>query len=219
MTSWTKLLATEKQQSYFIDTLNYVNQRRAAGVEIFPPQELVFEAFATTPFENLKVVIIGQDPYHGIGQAHGLCFSVMPGIQPPPSLINIFQELASDIADFLIPNHGYLKTWALQGVLLLNTLLTVEQGKAQSHKHLGWERFTDKVIEQINIHASNIVFLLWGFHAQQKKIMIDQQKHLVLTAAHPSPMSANNGFFGCRHFSKTNHYLKQQGQQTINWQI
>ncbi|MFD2167642.1 uracil-DNA glycosylase [Thalassotalea euphylliae] len=219
MTSWTDLLAVEKQQPYFIDTLEYVEQRRSEGITVYPPKEEVFNAFRVPAFDQIKVVIIGQDPYHGPDQAHGLCFSVKPGIKPPPSLANMYKELAKDIDGFHIPEHGYLQGWAEQGVLLLNTVLTVEAGQAHSHKHLGWEQFTDRVIEKISEHSSGVVFLLWGSHAQKKGKSIDTQKHAVLTAPHPSPLSAHRGFFGCRHFSQTNDILVQQGKSPINWQV
>ncbi|MBD1580842.1 uracil-DNA glycosylase [Pseudoalteromonas sp. S16_S37] len=219
MTTWQDLLGQEKQQSYFQDTLNYVAQRRSEGVTVYPPQEQVFEAFKVTPFNEVKVVILGQDPYHGPNQAHGLCFSVLPGIKPPPSLANMYKELVQDIDGFTIPSHGYLLPWTQQGVLLLNTVLTVEQGAAHSHKTLGWERFTDVVIEQLNQYGDGIVFLLWGSHAQKKGKCIDQQRHHVLHAPHPSPLSAHRGFLGCKHFSKTNQLLKNMGKQPINWQV
>ena len=167
----------------------------------------------------MKVVILGQDPYHRPNQAHGLSFSVKPTIVPPPSLINIYKELATDIEGFVIPKHGYLVDWAKQGVLLLNTVLTVEEGKANSHANWGWETFTDKVIAKLNAHRENIVFLLWGSHAQKKGAFIDRNKHCVLTAPHPSPLAAHRGFFGCHHFSKANEYLKAHGMAEINWQL
>ncbi|MCF1428072.1 MAG: uracil-DNA glycosylase [Shewanella sp.] len=218
MTSWTDLLSDEKHQPYFTDTLKYVAQRRAQGVTVYPPKEEVFSAFSATPFERLRVVILGQDPYHGPGQAHGLCFSVKQGIQPPPSLINIYQELLHDIPGFQPPKHGCLQSWAEQGVLLLNTVLTVEAGQAHSHKHLGWEHFTDRVIQQINQHAEGVIFLLWGSHAHRKGEVINPQKHILLRAPHPSPLSAHRGFFGCRHFSTVNRILLEQGDIPINWQ-
>lgn len=219
MTNWTDLLAKEKSEEYFKDTLHYVNQRRDQGVVVYPPKEDVFNAFKATPFDKIKVVILGQDPYHGPGQAHGLCFSVKNGIKTPPSLVNMYKELAEDISGFNIPNHGYLQKWAEQGVLLLNTVLTVEQGQAHSHKHLGWERFTDQVIKQVSDFGEGIVFLLWGSHAQKKGASIDTKKHFVLKAPHPSPLSAHRGFFGCKHFSKTNALLEKQGKTTIDWSL
>ncbi len=219
MPTWTDLLAEEKQKDYFKQTLSYVANQRANGITVYPPQKEVFTAFAVTPFEQVKVVIIGQDPYHGPDQAHGLSFSVKPGVKIPPSLKNIYKELAQDIDGFVIPDHGYLLSWAEQGVLLLNTVLTVEAGKAHSHKHLGWEQFTDKVINVLNTYGNNIIFLLWGSHAQKKGNVIDKNKHVVLTAPHPSPLSAHRGFLGCRHFSTANNLLIQQGKQPINWQV
>jgi len=219
MTSWTDLLACEKSQDYFQQTLHYVAQRREQGVTVYPPEDEVFNAFKVTPFESVKVVVLGQDPYHGPNQAHGLCFSVKPGIVPPPSLKNMYKELATDIAGFETPEHGYLQSWAEQGVLLLNTVLTVEQGNAHSHKHLGWEHFTDKVIEGLSSQGEGVVFLLWGAHAQKKGKTIDQSKHHVLQAPHPSPLSAHRGFFGCQHFSKANELLKQQNKAEIDWRL
>mgnify|MGYP000598241328 CR=1 FL=1 len=217
MTSWSDILATEKQQAYFQDSLAYVANRRAQGVSVYPPKAEVFNAFKITPFEKVKVVILGQDPYHGPKQAHGLCFSVKPGIAPPPSLVNMYKELAADIPGFETPEHGYLQSWAEQGVLLLNTVLTVEQGQAHSHRHLGWETFTDKVIRGISQFGEGIIFLLWGSHAQKKGSCIDTNKHYVLKAPHPSPLSAHRGFFGCRHFSTANQLLIQQNKSPINW--
>ncbi|MCH6257841.1 uracil-DNA glycosylase [Puniceicoccaceae bacterium K14] len=219
MKNWTDVLASEKEQDYFKDTLKYVAGKRAAGVTVYPPQGDVFNAFKSTPFESLKVVIIGQDPYHGPGQAHGLCFSVKPGVPAPPSLVNIYKELCTDVEGFERPDHGYLQSWAEQGVLLLNTVLTVEQGKAHSHKHLGWETFTDQVIQGVSDHAEGIVFLLWGSHAQKKGQRIDPNKHYALKAPHPSPLSAHRGFLGCKHFSKTNELLKEQGKSAIDWRL
>ncbi|WP_100912858.1 uracil-DNA glycosylase [Pseudoalteromonas spongiae] len=217
MTTWTDLLAVEKQQDYFKDTLDYVAKRRAEGVNVFPPADEVFSAFSSTAFEDVKVVILGQDPYHGPNQAHGLAFSVKPGIKAPPSLANMYKELATDIDGFAIPNHGYLQSWAEQGVLLLNTVLTVEQGQAHSHKKLGWETFTDRVIAALNEHGDGIVFLLWGSHAQKKGRHIDTTKHVVFNGPHPSPLSAYRGFFGCKHFSKANDALIAMGKPQINW--
>ena len=217
MTSWADLLAVEKQQDYFKDTLEFIQHRRDEGIVVYPPKDEVFSAFDVTPFDKIKVVIIGQDPYHGPNQAHGLCFSVKPGIKPPPSLANMYKELATDIEGFEIPQHGYLQPWAEQGVFLLNTVLTVEQGQAHSHKHLGWEKFTDKVIEKLSEHGDGIIFLLWGGHAQKKGKKIAQDKHFLLKAPHPSPLSVYRGFYGCKHFSKTNRLLIQQGKSPIDW--
>ncbi|MCT8728420.1 uracil-DNA glycosylase [Glaesserella parasuis] len=218
MNSWTDAIGEEKTQPYFQHILQYVHQERLVGKVIYPPQNQVFSAFALTEFKDVKVVILGQDPYHGPNQAHGLSFSVKPGIVPPPSLVNMYKELSQDVG-FQIPSHGYLIEWAKQGVLLLNTVLTVEQGKAHSHANIGWETFTDKVIHQLNLHRENLVFLLWGSHAQKKGQFIDRSRHCVLTAPHPSPLSAHRGFLGCRHFSKTNDYLRSHGVEEINWQL
>lgn len=217
--TWHDVISEEKQQDYFQQTLSFVESERDAGKVVFPPEQDVFNAFRATEFNDVKVVILGQDPYHGVNQAHGLCFSVLPGIKTPPSLANIYKELAQDIKGFEIPQHGYLQSWAQQGVLLLNTVLTVEQGKAHSHAKSGWETFTDKVIEAINQHQSGVVFLLWGAHAQKKGRFIDRQKHHVLAGTHPSPLSAHRGFFGCRHFSQTNTLLVEQGKTAINWSL
>ncbi|AKO45383.1 uracil-DNA glycosylase [[Haemophilus] ducreyi] len=219
MNSWTEAIGEEKVQPYFQQLLQQVYQARASGKIIYPPQNEVFSAFALTDFKAVKVVILGQDPYHGPNQAHGLAFSVKPSVVPPPSLVNIYKELAQDIAGFQVPSHGYLIDWAKQGVLLLNTVLTVQQGMAHSHATLGWEIFTDKVIAQLNDHRENLVFLLWGSHAQKKGQFINRSRHCVLTAPHPSPLSAHRGFFGCQHFSKANAYLQSKGIATINWQL
>lgn len=217
--TWADVLAQEKSQPYFQHILNYVAAERAAGKVIYPPQAEVFNAFKLTELNQVKVVILGQDPYHGPNQAHGLCFSVLPGIKPPPSLVNIYKELANDIMGFTLPTQGYLQSWAQQGVLLLNTVLTVEQGQAHSHAKIGWETFTDKVIEQLSQYTEGTVFLLWGSHAQRKGAVIDQSKHHVLHAPHPSPLSAHRGFLGCRHFSKANELLKARGKAPIEWQV
>ncbi|TFH90494.1 uracil-DNA glycosylase [Vibrio ouci] len=217
--TWHDVIGVEKQQEYFQQTISFVEAERAAGKVVFPPASDVFNAFKATEFADIKVVIIGQDPYHGPNQAHGLCFSVLPGVKTPPSLVNMYKELAQDIEGFEIPPHGYLQSWAQQGVLLLNTVLTVEQGKAHSHAKSGWETFTDKVIEAINQHQSGVVFLLWGAHAQKKGRFIDRDKHHVLSGPHPSPLSAHRGFFGCGHFSQTNAILTSQGKNAIQWQL
>ncbi|WP_424411397.1 uracil-DNA glycosylase [Pasteurella sp. PK-2025] len=219
MKTWKDVIGIEKEQPYFKQILAQVHQARAAGTVVYPPATEVFSAFQLTEFEQVKVVILGQDPYHGLNQAHGLAFSVKPGIQPPPSLMNIYKELKQDIDGFQIPNHGYLIPWAEQGVLLLNTVLTVEQGKAHSHANIGWETFTDHVIAVLNEQREHLVFLLWGSHAQKKGQFIDRQKHCVLTAPHPSPLSAHRGFLGCHHFSQANQYLEQQGVSPIQWQL
>ena len=218
--TWQDVIGSEEQQEYYQQTLAYVEHERASGKTIFPPIADVFNAFRATEFHQIKVVILGQDPYHGPNQAHGLCFSVLPGIKTPPSLVNMYKELAQDIAGFEIPQHGYLQHWAEQGVLLLNTVLTVEQGKAHSHaKTTGWETYTDKVIEAINQYRSGVVFLLWGAHAQKKGRFIDRDKHYVLTAPHPSPLSAHRGFLGCKHFSQANELLEKQGVTAIDWAL
>ena len=217
--SWADAIGAEKQQPYFQKIIQQVNTERRSGQIIYPPAPDVFNAFRYTEFNQVKVVIIGQDPYHNVGQAHGLAFSVQQGVEIPPSLKNIYKELASDIDGFQIPNHGCLKKWADEGVLLLNTVLTVKAHLAHSHKDIGWETFTDKVIEVLNQHRQNLVFLLWGSPAQKKGSKIDTSRHLVLKAAHPSPLSAHRGFFGCRHFSQANQYLQKYGIAPIDWQI
>lgn len=216
---WQDVLGPEKQKPYFQALMQQVDAERAAGKVIYPPHEKVFTALAVTPLEQVSVVILGQDPYHGPGQAHGLSFSVPPGIKVPPSLKNIYKELASDITGFTVPEHGYLMPWAKQGVLLLNTVLTVEQGKAHSHARLGWERFTDTVIDAVNEACNNVVFMLWGGHAQKKGSAVDRNRHLVLAAPHPSPLSAHRGFLGCKHFSQANRYLQENGKRPIDWQL
>ncbi|EIC84395.1 uracil-DNA glycosylase [Serratia sp. M24T3] len=215
--TWHDVIGQEKQQNYFVDTLKFVAAERAAGKTIYPPQEEVFNAFRSTEFSQVKVVILGQDPYHGPNQAHGLSFSVKPGIPAPPSLVNIYKELTTDIPGFVRPGHGYLQSWADQGVLLLNTVLTVEAGQAHSHAKLGWEAFTDKVIAMLNTHREGVIFLLWGSHAQKKGSIIDQVRHRVLKAPHPSPLSAHRGFLGCQHFSTANQLLEEQGLEPIDW--
>jgi uracil-DNA glycosylase len=219
MTTWADILGQEKQQPYFQHMMKFVKSERATGKTIYPPSQDVFNAFNITELTKIKVVILGQDPYHGPNQAHGLCFSVLPSVKIPPSLVNIYKELAADISGFTIPQHGFLQSWAEQGVLLLNTVLTVEQAKAHSHAKIGWERFTDRVIQQLSEHCDGLVFLLWGSHAQKKGSVIDTHKHYVLSAPHPSPLSAYRGFFGCQHFSQTNDLLKQQSKSQINWQV
>lgn len=219
MQTWSDVLGQEKLQPYFQETLNFVRNERESGKIIYPPAADVFNAFKYTEFSDINVVILGQDPYHGPNQAHGLCFSVLPGVATPPSLVNIYKELKRDIPEFEIPAHGYLLSWAQQGVLLLNTVLTVEAGKAHSHAKTGWEQFTDRVIAALNEHREGIVFLLWGSHAQKKGQYIDRNKHHVLMAPHPSPLSAHRGFLGCGHFSRTNQLLQEAGKQPVNWQI
>ncbi|GAA68062.1 uracil-DNA glycosylase [Pseudoalteromonas sp. BSi20429] len=220
MSNWATFLESELQQPYMQQTLEYVANRRNEGVAVYPPEPQVFSAFDATALNNIRVVILGQDPYHGERQAHGLCFSVLPDVKKlPPSLKNMYKELAVDISGFIIPEHGYLQSWADQGVFLLNTVLTVEQGQAHSHKHLGWEQFTDNVIAHINKHCEGVVFILWGAHAQKKGKGIDSARHHVLKGPHPSPLSAHRGFFGCQHFSKTNELLQAQDEKPINWQV
>lgn len=216
--TWHDVIGVEKEKAYFQHIMQFVSQERESGKTIYPPQKDVFNAFRFTPFSNIKVVILGQDPYHGPHQAHGLSFSVLPGIKPPPSLQNMYKELATNIPNFHIPNHGYLGYWAKQGVLLLNNVLTVQAGQAHSHAKIGWEKFTDHVIDAINQKLSGIIFLLWGSPAQKKGQFIDRQKHHVLTSVHPSPLSAHRGFFGCQHFAKANEILTQQGKTPIDWQ-
>lgn len=219
MTTWADILGQEKQQPYFQQMMQFVESQRAAGKTIYPPSEDVFNAFNLTELDKVNVVILGQDPYHGPNQAHGLCFSVLPSVKIPPSLVNMYKELATDISGFTVPQHGFLESWAEQGVLLLNTVLTVEQAQAHSHAKIGWERFTDTVIQQLSEHCNGLIFLLWGSHAQKKGQVIDKQKHYVLSAPHPSPLSAYRGFFGCKHFSQANNILEQQGKSLINWQL
>jgi uracil-DNA glycosylase len=211
--TWHDVLAEEKEKPYFIETLKQVADQRAAGVTVYPPQKDVFNAFRLTELGDVNVVILGQDPYHGPHQAHGLAFSVLPGVQVPPSLQNIYKELMQDIPGFQKPNHGFLESWAKQGVMLLNTVLTVEAGKAHSHARFGW----DNVIAAINQHCQGVIFLLWGSHAQKKGSIIDRQRHHVLQAPHPSPLSAHRGFFGCKHFSTTNELLSAAGKKPVDW--
>ncbi|PCI60794.1 MAG: uracil-DNA glycosylase [Gammaproteobacteria bacterium] len=219
MSTWSELLALEHNKDYFQRIITTIANKRAQGINIYPADDEIFTALSLTPFEQIKVVILGQDPYHGEDQAHGLSFSVKKGVKIPPSLRNIYKELSSDIEKFETPEYGYLQSWAEQGILLLNTVLSVEQGQAHSHKDLGWEQYTDKIIEFVNNEHQNIIFLLWGAHAQKKGKAIDRSKHSVLIAPHPSPLSAHRGFLGCQHFSKTNELLRAHGKQPINWQI
>jgi len=196
----------------------FLRQRKAAGARVFPPGPQIFAAFDATPFDEVKVVILGQDPYHGAGQAHGLCFSVQPGVQVPPSLQNIYKELASDIG-FVPPDHGCLTPWARHGVLLLNSVLTVEEGRAGAHQGKGWEGFTDHVIQTLAAEREHLVFMLWGSYAQAKGKVIDTGRHRVLKAPHPSPLSAHRGFLGCRHFSQANEYLGRHGLGAVDWTL
>lgn len=213
--SWKKRLNKEFSAPYFSKLTDFIKEEKKI-YQVFPPGPQIFNAFDKCPFSETKVVIIGQDPYHGIGQAHGLCFSVPSGVKPPPSLVNIFKELKSDI-NKEIPASGNLEHWASQGVLLLNATLTVRANTAGSHQNKGWEEFTDAAIRALNEEKENVVFLLWGAYAQKKGSFIDTQKHLVLKAAHPSPFSAYNGFMGCKHFSQTNEYLEGKGITPIKW--
>lgn len=214
--TWRDVLGKERRKRYFSDLLGFIENERASGKSIYPKNEEVFQALSLTPFEDVRVVILGQDPYHGPKQAHGLCFSVQPGIQPPPSLENIFKELEEDLG-IGRPTDGYLGGWAKQGVLLLNAVLTVQAGQAGSHGNKGWENFTDKIIAEVNDKKDGVVFLLWGSYAQKKGAIIDQKRHTVLTAPHPSPLSAHRGFFGCKHFSKANAALEAQGLKPVDW--
>ncbi|MGD8174536.1 uracil-DNA glycosylase [Marinimicrobium sp. ARAG 43.8] len=215
-TSWLEHLEPEFQQPYMQSLRDFLRRQKQQGKVIFPASENMFNAFNSTPLDQVKVVILGQDPYHGPNQAHGLCFSVQPGVPVPPSLQNIFKELQRDLG-CQPPGHGCLQSWAEQGVLLLNATLTVEQSRAGSHQRQGWETFTDKAIEVLNREREGVVFLLWGSYAQKKAQFVDRQKHLVLRAPHPSPLSAHRGFIGCGHFSEANQYLKGRGESAIDW--
>lgn len=214
---WEKALSGEFKKPYYGKLYKTVISEYSERV-IYPASNDIFNAFAFTPLEQVKVVIIGQDPYHGDGQAHGLCFSVKPSVETPPSLVNIYKELQDDLGCYT-PNNGYLEKWARQGVLLLNTVLTVRAHQANSHRGIGWEEFTDAAIRALNEQDRPIVFLLWGKPAQMKKSLLNNPKHLILEAPHPSPLSAYRGFFGCRHFSRTNQFLEQNGLAPIDWQI
>lgn len=214
---WWPFLQEEWKQPYFVKLSSFIHEAYATRT-VFPPKNKVFSAFEACNYADIKVVILGQDPYHEVNQAHGMCFSVNPGIKIPPSLVNIYKELQDDVGCY-IPNNGYLMPWAKQGVFLLNTVMTVEEGKANSHAGKGWEIFTDHTIQKINEKQTPVVFLLWGRNARNKASMIDHTKHLVLECAHPSPLSAYNGFFGCHHFSKANAFLKEHGEEPIHWQI
>lgn len=214
---WQQPLMEEFRKPYYKELYNKVLEEYRTR-QIFPAPDDIFNAFHLTPLHEVKVVIIGQDPYHNDGQAHGLCFSVKPGVDIPPSLVNIYQELHDDLGCY-IPNNGYLVKWAKQGVLMLNTVLTVRAHQANSHRGIGWEQFTDAVIRAVNEQDRPIVFLLWGRPAQMKKSMLNNPKHLILEAPHPSPLSAYRGFFGCRHFSRTNAFLESHGLEPIDWQI
>jgi uracil-DNA glycosylase len=216
--SWLAHLGAEFGQSYMAELRAFLAAEKRAGKNIFPPGAEIFNAFAHTPLDRVKVVILGQDPYHGDGQAHGLCFSVRPGVPVPPSLQNIFKEIHSELG-VPIPAHGHLDSWADQGVLLLNSVLSVERGRAASHRGKGWEQFTDRVIALINREREGVVFMLWGSYAQNKGAIIDRSRHCVLTAPHPSPLSAHRGFFGCGHFARANAYLEARGETPIDWSL
>ena len=216
--SWLEPLRGEFEQPYMAELKRFLLAEKERGKRIFPKGANWFRALDLTPLETVRVVILGQDPYHGDGQAHGLCFSVPNGVQPPPSLVNIYKELESDLG-IKRPPHGFLEHWAKQGVLLLNSVLTVEMGEAASHRDRGWERFTDRIIGEVNAKAEPVVFMLWGSYAQKKAAFVDPSRHLVLKAPHPSPLSAHSGFFGCRHFSKANAFLESRGMKPIDWAL
>jgi uracil-DNA glycosylase len=215
--SWKNLLVAEFEKPYMKE-LEAKLQKEYESKTIYPRPENIFSAFNLTPFEKIKVVIIGQDPYHGPNQAHGLCFSVQKGVKIPPSLVNIYKELESDLG-IKPPAHGNLESWAIEGVLLINALLTVEDGTPMSHKNLGWDQFTDRVIDLINEHRENVVFLLWGAPAQKKAKSVDEKKQCVLKTVHPSPLSSYRGYFGCQHFSKCNEFLKSKGISPVDWKV
>lgn len=216
--SWKQALKEEFSKPYFLQIVTHLKTEKATGATIYPPGNLIFNAFNQTPFDAVKVVLIGQDPYHGAGQAMGLSFSVPKGVKPPPSLVNIFKELHADVG-LPIPKTGDLTPWAKQGVLLLNAALTVRANEANSHAKIGWHTFTDAVIKKISDEKQGIVFLLWGSFAKEKQVLIDETKHHVLKANHPSPFSADKGFLGCKHFSKTNEYLIKEGKDPVDWHL
>ena len=216
--SWLARLGDEFQKDYMVQLRGFLQAEKQAGKCIFPPGREFFNAFAHTPLDKVKVVILGQDPYHGDGQAHGLCFSVQPGVAIPPSLQNIFKELHDELG-IALPEHGHLTAWADRGVLLLNSVLSVERARAASHQGRGWEQFTDRVIDVINSEREGVVFMLWGSYAQRKGAIIDATRHCVLKAPHPSPLSAHRGFFGCGHFVAANDYLEGRGQTPIDWSL
>lgn len=216
--SWLEVLQEEFEKPYFAEIKQYLLHEKQAGKIVYPPGSLIFNAFNLTPFNKVKVVILGQDPYHGHGQAHGLCFSVPEGITPPPSLVNIFKEIKDDLG-IQPPQHGNLEHWAKQGVLLLNAFLTVRANEPASHSKIGWEHFTNAVIKKLSEEKDGLIFLLWGKFAQNKENLIDPFKHHILKAAHPSPFSVHSGFYGCKHFSKTNNILENKGQEIIDWSL
>ncbi|RFF31289.1 uracil-DNA glycosylase [Wenzhouxiangella sediminis] len=215
---WLEAIGGEFEKDYMRRLKRFLVERKQAGATIYPPGPQIFNALDSTPLSKVKAVILGQDPYHGPGQAHGLCFSVQRGVRPPPSLVNIFKEIESDLG-YSPPAHGCLQAWADRGVLLLNAVLTVEKGNAGSHQGKGWEQFTDAAVRAVNEQRDNVVFLLWGSHAQKKGAGIDRRRHLVLKAPHPSPLSAHRGFLGCRHFSKANEWLASRGVTPIDWSL
>lgn len=217
--SWKEQLSEEFSKPYFQELKRFLNTEKEQKKQIFPKGSQLFNAYNSTPFSAVKVVILGQDPYHGVGQAHGLCFSVQHGVAVPPSLKNIYKEIKDNYPNFQIPAHGNLQHWTTQGVFLLNAILTVEANKPASHQKRGWEQFTDATIKALSKNREGIIFLLWGNFAQQKASLIDEAKHYILKAAHPSPFSAHNGFFGCKHFLKTNELLQQQQKSKIDWQL
>jgi uracil-DNA glycosylase len=215
--SWSHLLTEEFEKPYFQKLEQFVDKERSQYT-IFPPEEDVFNALNYTPYEQVKVLLLGQDPYHDNNQAHGLCFSVRPGIKPPPSLVNMYRELHEDVG-FRVPNNGYLVPWAKQGIVMLNAVLTVRAHVANSHKNQGWEQFTDEIIRKINEKSDPVVFVLWGGYAQKKRNLIDASRHIIVQSAHPSPLSAHNGFFGSKPFSAINNALRAAGKTEIDWQI
>ena len=217
--SWKREFGDEFSKPYIDELRSFLREEIASGEKIYPPPAQWFAAFDHTPFDKVKVVILGQDPYHGPGQAHGLCFSVQPGVKPPPSLVNIFKELKSDVGITPRPGNGYLMPWAEQGVLLLNSVLTVREGQAGAHQKKGWEKFTDRAIHLLNDKRENLVFVLWGAYAQKKGEFIDRKKHLVLECVHPSPLSVHRGFYGSRPFSQINRYLESHGKTPIDWNL
>ncbi len=216
--SWKKALKEEFEKPYFAEISAHLKAEKASGRTIYPPGKLIFNAFEKTPFNKVKVVLLGQDPYHNPGQAHGLSFSVPDGVVMPPSLVNIFKEIKNDLG-IPLPSSGNLEYWAEQGVLLLNAILTVRKNEPSSHSKIGWMRFTDAVIQKLSDEKEGLVFMLWGKFAQDKQVLIDEGKHHILKAAHPSPFSADKGFFGCKHFSKTNHFLQKEKKDPIDWKL
>lgn len=219
MATWHDVIGPLKDKPCFIEAWSYQRERRKSGVKVFPPESEIFNAFRYTPWDDVKIVILGQDPYHEQGQSMGLSFSVPPKISIPPSLLNIYKELKNEYSNFVIPDHGCLIPWARQGVLLLNSTLTVDEGNANSHSGKGWEEFTDAVISELSTKREGLVFMLWGGSAKRKGQNIDPARHLILQSAHPSPLSASRGFFGCGHFRMANEYLISKGREPIDWQL